>query len=267
MALDDIVTKEQRQRMKQQPKILLFDIETAPNLAYVWGKYEQNAIAFESEWYMLSFAWKWSGDKKVQARSLPDYRGYNKNPMDDSAMLKDLHSLFDEADVIVAHNGDQFDIKKTNARFIINGLHPPAPYKTIDTKKVAKKYFNFTSNSLNDLGQNLNLGKKLPTGGFDLWLGCMQGDQKSWDKMVKYNKMDVELLEKVYETMKPWMTNHPHVGLYQGKACACPNCGGEDLQKRGFSYTRTGKYQRLQCLDCSAWSQQRKGEKVYNEVK
>lgn len=30
-------------------KILLFDIETSPNLSYTWEKYQQDVIAFEKE--------------------------------------------------------------------------------------------------------------------------------------------------------------------------------------------------------------------------
>jgi hypothetical protein len=43
----------------------------------------------------------------------------------------------DEADIICAHNGDAFDIKKINSRLITNGFKPPSPFKTIDTLKAA----------------------------------------------------------------------------------------------------------------------------------
>ncbi len=180
--------------MINKPKILLFDVETAPNLSYTWGKWEQDVIAFKNEWYLMSFAWKYLGDKKTQVLSLADFPGYKKNPTDDRLLVRALWSHFDNADVIIAHNGDAFDIKKANARFVYHKLVPPSPYKQIDTKKVAKKYFNFNSNSLNDLGQYFKIGKKLSTGGFDLWLGCMAGDKASWKTMCEYNKQDVELL-------------------------------------------------------------------------
>lgn len=233
-------------------KILLFDIETAPNLAYVWGKWEQNVVAFKEEWYMISFAWKWLHEKHTHVLALPDFPLYKKNKIDDSALMKELWKLFNQADIIIAHNGDQFDIKKSNARFLYNHLLPPATYKTIDTKKVAKRYFNFNSNSLNDLGQYFKLGEKLKTGGFDLWLGCMAGDMKSWKTMCDYNKQDVILLEKVYLHMLPWMTNHPNIGLGNPNH-TCPNCASEHFVKRGFGATANTKYERLHCLSCGAW--------------
>ena len=46
-------------------KVLIFDIETAPSLGWVWGKYDQDVISFEKHWYMLSFAAKWLDTNKV----------------------------------------------------------------------------------------------------------------------------------------------------------------------------------------------------------
>ena len=250
------------------PKILVFDVETAPNLAYVWGKYEQNVIDYESEWYMLCFVAKWIGNKKLITSKLPDYKNFKKNKEDDLEVVKCLWELFDEADVVVAHNGNSFDIKKTYARFIYHGLPPPSPFKSIDTKLVAKRYFKFNSNKLDDLGRYLKVGRKVHHEGFPLWLGCMEGKISSWNKMIKYNKQDVILLEKVYYKFLPFIGNHPNVGLYQGKRHACPNCGSEHLNRRGFAYTKTNVYQRWQCLDCGAHSQSSKAEKrVKNGVK
>lgn len=233
-------------------KILLFDIETAPIVSYTWGLWEQNVVDVKREWYMLSFAYKWLGDTKVTVKSLPMYRGYSKDKENDKALVQDLWRLFDEADVIIGHNGDAFDIKKTNARFVIHGMKPPSPYKTIDTKKVAKKYFKFDSNSLNNLGKYLGLGEKIDTGGFELWLGCMSGDMKAWAKMCRYNRQDVILLEKVYLRLRNWINNHPRTSDSPISE-VCPNCGGNHLQKRGFLLNKTTKLQRWQCQDCASW--------------
>jgi len=238
----------------KKAKILLFDIETMANLAWVWGKYEQNVIDYEMEWYMLCFAYKWLGEKQTHVVGLPDFSSYKKNKEDDKKLITALWDLFNEADVIVAHNGDAFDIKKANARFLYHGLTPPEGYKTVDTKLVAKRYFQFNSNKLDDLGQLLGLGRKIDTGGFELWKGCALGDMASWKKMMNYNKQDVVLLEKVYLKLLPWMVNHPNLNLLNGTLCSCSNCASTNLQKRGFSITRTAKRQRYQCMDCGAWN-------------
>jgi hypothetical protein len=238
-----------------KPKILLFDIETMANVVYTWGKYEQNAIAYKQHWYMLTFAWKWLGDKQTFVKSLPDFPMYKKDPINDKQLVEFLWDLFDQADIIIAHNGNSFDIKKTNARFIKHKLPPPSPYKTIDTKLVAKKYLKMDSNKLDDIGDYFNIGRKINTGGFELWLGCEANDKKSWNKMCKYNIQDVVLLEKVYLEMLPYMTQHPNLALMRGERESCPNCGSDMVQRRGFGYSRSSKYQRWSCNDCHSWHQ------------
>ncbi len=235
--------------------ILFLDIENSPNVSYTWGKYEQNVIDFQKEWYMLSFAYKWFKDKAVNAHSLPEFKTYKKDKTNDKLLLGILWSLLDEADIVIGHNVDRFDIRKTNARFLYHGMGVPSPYKTVDTLKVAKRHFFLNSNKLGDLGKYLKLGKKLETGGFDLWLGCMAGDMKAWKKMVEYNKNDVTLLEKVYETLKPWIANHPNINALTGKNDACPKCGSSKVQSRGYVISGSGKRQRLQCQSCAGWYQ------------
>lgn len=235
-------------------KTLIYDIETAPIVATVWGKYEQNIVWSVQDWYMLCFAYKWLGEKKTYVISQTDFKNYEPGSEDDSEVLKVLHKLFDEADVVVAHNGDQFDQKKSQARMILNNLPPPAPYKQIDTKKVAKRYFNFTSNKLDDLGEYLELGKKLETGGHELWKGCMAGDMKAWRKMQRYNKQDVVLLEKVYLKMRPWIKNHPNTGIADGRPAACDNCGSDRMhQHTKKTYAKTGWKMQYKCYDCGAY--------------
>lgn len=236
--------------MNKKPKILLFDIETFANLAYVWGKYEQNVIDYEKEWYMLCFAYKWLDESSTKTVGLPHFpKSYKKDSEDDRVLCYELWKLFDEADIVIAHNGRSFDVKKANARFAYHGFPPPSPYKIVDTKEVAKKYFKFNSNKLDDLGAHFGLGRKIDTGGFDLWRGCVKGDMASWNRMLRYNRQDVILLEKIYKKLLPWMTNHPNLAQLNGDRIACPNCGSNNVQKRGIKYG----YQSWWCIDCHAW--------------
>ncbi len=230
-------------------KILIYDLETGPNLSYTWGKYQQDVIDFKDEWELLSFAYKWLGEKPVVA--------VGQDKFSEEVLVARLHQLFDEADILIAHNGDRFDQKKANAKFIQYGLMPPSFYKTIDTCKVARRYFMFNSNKLDDLGNRLGIGRKAETGGFGLWLGCMGGDKKAWAKMLKYNAQDVRLLEKVYIKLRPWIDNHPSISLITGYDDSCPKCGSTKLQKRGARYTKVSINQRYQCTKCGGWSHSR----------
>jgi len=241
-------------------RILLLDIETAPSLGYTWSKYETNVIEFERDWFILCFGYKWLGDTGVTVVALPDFKNYRKNKAGDKELMGQLWSLLDEADIIVAHNGDSFDIKKINARFLVHGFTPPSTYKTVDTLKIARKYFRFDSNKLNDLAQTLGIGKKIPHIGFGLWKGCMDGAPEAWELMRQYNAQDVALLEDIYLVLRPWATTHPDVSLYSdthssGDGHSCPSCGSHHVQRRGVVVARTRRYQRLNCQSCGAWFQ------------
>jgi predicted RNA-binding Zn-ribbon protein involved in translation (DUF1610 family) len=234
-------------------KTLLLDIETSPNIGYTWGLYEQNVIEFIDEWKLLSVAYKWLDKDKVYAVGAT-------NGLTEKDVLKEIHKAMSLADICIMHNGDRFDVRKLNARFVYHELPPPEPYKTIDTLKVARKYFAFNSNKLTDLGKHLGLGEKVQTGGFQLWKDCMAGDERAFKKMIAYNKQDVVLLEKIYLKLRPYMTNHPNVNVLDDNddnVLHCPACGQTRLQRRGFGTTISGKYQRYQCKDCGYWSRGR----------
>jgi hypothetical protein len=239
-------------------KILFLDIETFPNVAYVWGKYQQDVIRYRQQSCIACFVAKWL-DGEVIAKSLLDYPDYVAGSYDDLRLVLELWKLFNEADGIVAHNGRDFDIKVCNARFIYHVLTPPSPYKTIDTKDVVKKVARFNSNKLDDLGQLLGIGKKVKTD-FDLWEGCINGDRKSWARMLRYNTHDVLLLEKLYKRMLPWISNHPNRTLYDERSL-CPKCGSRRTVYRGSSITSTASYQTFQCKDCGGWGRSIKRDK------
>ena len=240
--------------MSQEPKqrILLLDIETSPNVGYSWGKYEQTIIEFIEPWYLLSYAYKWLG-KPTQVKALCDYPKYKPSHNNDLNLVKDLWKLLDEAEIVVAQNGDAFDFKKINTRFIHHRMEPPSPFKTIDTLKIARDRFGFNSNKLDDLGKDLNEGEKLKHLGFPLWKGCMSGDKKCWATMKRYNKRDVDLLEKIYLRFRPFARGHPNMGVYHDKY-VCPRCQSTHLIHSGMYTNRTGKFYRLKCTDCGGWS-------------
>jgi hypothetical protein len=231
-------------------KVLLIDIETSPNLGYTWGKWEQNVISFKKEWELLSFAYKELGDRNTHCISRPDFRDKT-----DRSITRAIWKILDEADVLIGHNIDAFDNPKLKAKFIEHSLAPPTPYKTIDTRKIARSQFKFNSNSLNDLGATLKLGSKFKTGGIDLWFACMDGDPEAWKKMVAYNKQDVVLLEQVYDRLKAWYPSHPNFALYEDIHVGCPVCASENVKRRSSLVLKKRKVALLQCQDCGHWSQ------------
>lgn len=247
--------------MKTEARVLIFDIETSPIVSYNWGIWEQNAIEVVEDWQILCFAYKWLGEHRTYVVAQNDFRSYRAGVNDDKHVAKALWELFEEAHIIIGHNSDQFDIKKSNARFMYHNLPPPASYRSLDTKKIAKRYAAFTSNKLDDLGDVLKIGRKEQTGGFATWKGCMAGDTRAWNKMKRYNKQDVLLDEQIYLRLRPWVNNHPSISLIENKIDACPKCGGTRLNARGVAYTKVTIVKRYQCVDCKGWSQIRVSEK------
>jgi len=214
---------------------------------------EGNIIEVVEPSFMLSFAYKWLGDTKVHIYALPDFPGYKKNKHDDSKLVEKLAQILDSADIIVAHNGDRFDITVTNTRLVTHCLSPLSGKKTVDTLKIARGRFKFLSNRLDDLGNFLGVGRKLAHTGKKLWLACMDGDPEAWKQMKKYNAQDVVLLERVYLKLRPFALNHPNVNHITRRPTACPKCAYTHLNKRGFHYNQTSERQQYQCLSCQGW--------------
>lgn len=226
-------------------KILLLDIETAPNTAFVWGIFNENIPIqrIKETSYVMCVSAKWLHEDEVMFYSI-----YHDSEME---MLTKVHALLDEADCVVHFNGKRFDIPTLNKEFILKGFPPPAPYKQVDLLLVARSTFKFPSNKLDFIAQKLGIGQKKETN-FQLWIDCMNYDRHAWKKMKEYNIHDVILLEKAYLKFRPWIRNHANHSILLGEVC-CPNCGSKDFQRRGFHVSNAGRYQRYQCTACGNW--------------
>lgn len=253
---DDI---EQNKVEQFIPKILILDIETSPILANVWGLWKQNVpiSMIEREWFMLCWSAKWLYAKDVLSGSLTKEEVLNQ---DDKRISQDLWKLLDEAELIIAHNGNRFDIPKINTRFLLNGLNRPSPYRTIDTLLVARKQFGFSSNKLDALAGYLGLEHKLSTD-FSLWDRCVKGDEEAMKYMALYCDQDVRLLEEVYLELRHWIPNHPNIGLYfDEEKHICPNCGSTDIKDEKPYYTSVSRFPTYRCNSCGAIARGKKAD-------
>lgn len=230
-------------------KTLVIDIETSPNVADVWGLFNQNISLnqMHEAGRILCFAAKWTDKRKVLFHS-----EYADGRLD---MLQAAWDLMNEADAVVGWNSQSFDAKWLNAEFFVEGMTEPSPYKHIDLMRTVKAKFRFPSNKLDYVGGIAVNEHKVKHEGHGLWVACMQGDPKAWKRMEKYNKGDVLLTDSLYWRLLPWISNHPNIGLYNPTGeDQCPNCGEGHLIKRGFYTAETQRYQRYQCTVCAKWS-------------
>jgi hypothetical protein len=252
--------KKQAAPAPKGPKVLIFDIETAPIIAHVWGLWENNVGLNQvvEDWHVLSWSAKWLPDPASKVM-YDDQRG-KKSLRDDKHLLQGIWDLLNEADVVITQNGRSFDQKKLNARFVINKMQPPSSFKHIDTKLVAKKHFAFPSYSLEYMSDKLCTKykklkhKKYP--GHELWTECLKDNADAWKEMELYNKHDVLCLEELYHKLIPWDSTI-NFNLYTDSEDNMCKCGSKDFIKNGFYYTGVGKFQKYRCKQCGAETRSR----------
>lgn len=238
---------------KRAPRILLWDIESAPILGYTWGMHEQNVLHVVRDWKLLTIAWSWYGSGVYNVKQLCDFDRYEPGDLDDYEITAFVRELLNQADYSIAHNGDAFDVKKVNAKIAEHGLFPPSPHTQIDTLKVARRNMKVSSNRLDYLGNYLGVGRKVKHSGFDLWLKCMDGDPKAWKEMCRYARQDVVLLEQVFNRLRPWVTGI-NWKIYVGSE-VCGGCGTqrESVDTAAYS-TKTRRYRAWSCGSCGSWN-------------
>lgn len=242
-------------------RILLYDLEVSPTLGWTYDLWDARVIKVEQQPSIMSISWAWYGEVDEEGEPIVYHENLATIPRKKTgnlAMAKLIRGLFDEADIVVAHNANKFDNKVATAAFVRNNLTPPSPYKTVDTLRVARSVAKFGSNSLNALGELFGIGVKTEVTHADLWYRCLNGDKKAWDDMKIYNNQDVVVLYRLYEKLLPWIKNHPNMGDLTQTDGICPKCESSDLQKRGYNLRRNGKTQRYQCNNCGGWTNEAK---------
>lgn len=227
--------------VKVGPKILFIDIETKPILGHVWRLFDQNVglNQIQEDWSILSFCAKWKGSEDIIYRDLEGQADFE----DDSTLLQALWDLLNEADFVVGQNSKRFDVKKINARLVMNGYPKPSTFRQIDTLEVAKRQFGFTSNKLEYMTDKLCvthkklLHKNFP--GHVLWAECMKGNPLAWAEMKEYNINDVLCLEELYDIFSSWDDKLPNFDVYVNELLDMTA-----WEHDGFHYSNMGKYKR-----------------------
>lgn len=249
-----------------KPATLIFDIETSHDILASYGLREQyhHPKNILQNWYMICVCWKWLDAKKINNASLlDDMDRFNKDPSDDYAVVKTLHEVISEAEVIVGHNMAGFDWKKFYARVIYHKLPPIHKPLIVDTLKETRKIALFSSNKMSFLAKHLNVERKQEHSD-DMWLRILRGEEGAVKECVSYCRGDVVTTEALYLRLRPYMEYHPNNNLWRGDGIeCCKKCSSENISKNGSIMTATGKYQRYRCGACGAWM---RGTKLIKRV-
>lgn len=232
-------------------KRIFWDIETSLNVVLAFrAGYDLNIQhdAIVDERKVITIAYKWEGEKKIYVLK------WDKN-QNDYSMLRDFMAVANEADEMVAHYGDRFDMPWFKTRCLIHGLGPLPYYKTVDTKAWASKHFYFNSNKLDYIGSVLGLGNKIKTD-FQLWKDIqLKNCPKALEKMCSYNARDVELLESVYHKFAAWCKPKSHAGVIGGSdKWTCPRDGSKDVVKDKTRVSTAGTItHQMRCKTCGGY--------------
>lgn len=230
---------------------LFWDIETSFNIVGAFrAGYDINIShdAIISERKIICIAFKWEGSRKVTVLRWDKHQN-------DKGMLRTFLEVAKTADELVAHYGDRFDKPWFATRCLLLGFEPIPPFKTVDTKAWASKYFYFNSNKLDYLSKVLGFGGKLKTD-FDLWKDVILYKKKSaLDKMCRYCGVDVIRLEQVYHKIKFCVKPKTHAGVMAGlDKWTCPYDGSTRVVKTKTRVTAAGTIQhQMQCLECGGY--------------
>jgi uncharacterized protein YprB with RNaseH-like and TPR domain len=233
-------------------KRLYFDIETSPNIGFFWTAGFKLNISTESiikERAIICICYKWEEDKVTHSLNWD-------SKQNDKKMLQDFIKVANEADELVGHNGDKFDLAWVRTRCLFHRIEMFPTYTTIDTLKVARSKFKFNSNKLNYIAKYLGIGQKIHTE-YDLWKDIvLNKDKDAMDKMIKYCKMDVILLEKVHKELSLHIPAKTHYGvIFGGDRGSCPECGSDELVRNNKRVTASGLVKiQLRCKTCGKFS-------------
>ncbi len=226
-------------------KLLVLDIEWSPAKAYVWRMWDENVTPDQliDPGGLLCFCAHWIGSK--------DFMFYSEWQNGKKEMAIALQRLLNEADAVIGYNSNKYDLPKIKGHLLLEGLEPFAPPTSIDLIKTVKG-LGFVMNRLAYIAPLLHVGSKMKNEGFRLWRSVLEGDAKAQVRMQKYCIQDVKVTAALYNKIKAYIPNHPHLGDDKG---ACGACGSNHVQNRGWRRTKFYKVRRTQCQSCGGWAE------------
>ena len=242
------LAKSNIKKQTSEIKRLFFDIETSYYLVptFQFWKVNINPDNILREKKIICIAYKWQYEDKVHVLK------WDEN-QDDTKLIKDFIQVIKDADELIAHNGDKFDIKELRTRAILTGNLMFPIYRTLDTLKKSRQYFRFPSNKLDYLGKVLNVGRKLDHEGMKLWIDiCEHKNKASLKKMIEYCVQDVAVLEDVYFALSPYIYHNTNMAVLKGgEKWHCPECASQNVQLSHTDATAMGYIKRhMKCNSC-----------------
>lgn len=233
-------------------RIVCLDIERVPGIftAEFWdlNAFKNRRIHADLvvEWpRTICAAWKWYDSKRT-------YFAAEWEPQGRESFLRAVWDVYDRADIVIGHNVKRFDTKHLRGEWKLLGLDQPSPVKFVDTLTVARAEFGFESNTLDSLCARFGIARKVDKYDAKVARAACAGDPAAQRRIKRYNIGDVVANEGLYDQMRGWITNHPHLGLFNGDEYACPQCGHSEHVQSGLVPAQVRSYQGYKCTNCGA---------------
>ena len=248
----ELDTEELIENNFKAPSVLIFDIETSLIEFVGWGIHKQhiNKGQITRDWNMISWSAKYLYDDEVYSDVLTSRESIAGK---DKRIVKSLWQMIDSADILITYNGNSFDIPRSQTRFLVNDLPPTSYFRSIDVYSTVSNKFSFTSNSLDYVNYTLGLDRKKQNEGLQLWKDCQKGNPQSLRDMEIYNRQDIIALESMYMRLRPWINNHPNIGMWHDEeGSVCKYCGSHNLDwSTNGDPINSGIYKSFRCQDCT----------------
>lgn len=253
-----------------EPKIVLFDLEIIPDLQQALKYWTMLNASWDSSMTLkaevtsiCSFGFEIFGDNRAQVKNAWDWPEWDKNVNADKKLCKFAYDLLVDADAVVYHNGDGFDLKYLNTRLAIHKLPQLPNIPTIDTKKLLKRHFFLLRNSLGHGSEIVTDAEKMDHGeGWQLWIDTVNRKKKAMKLMSEYCKQDIVATRELFKVLRPKIRNIPNYNHHSKGLNVCPNCGSTRLKSHGWRNTKTMTYKRYRCIDCAAFSRTNQSDKM-----
>lgn len=239
-------------------RILILDVERLPGITkqYWWdrGDLKNRYIHYETverSPRTTVVCAKWYDQPDVIQLAEWDKGGRRR-------FLQRVHALMEKADIIVGHNVTGADLPWLSGDlFIEAGLPPLPPVKVVDTLKVLRQQFKSGApfKSLDAFCKIAGIPAKSDRYDAQAMERAVNGSVDDRERLIAYCAGDVVASQGLYDYLRPYIPNHPHLFVDgKDKLRTCNRCGSdtEEIPRRYVANVLT--YGMRRCLKCKGYS-------------
>lgn len=145
---------------------------------------------------------KGAGQEAVVLRGDELNKKWDTKRSDDRATVSAIVEELSKYDILIAHNGLNYDLPFLRTRMAKHGMPALRSFKLVDPVQVARRSLRMSGNSLERIADFLGCNTKTTVDG-SLWLqAALDGDRAAMQKIVDHCVEDVKMLEAIVDAVK-----------------------------------------------------------------